>query len=210
MRGICDIYAWSMWHICALCWIPWTHSANTALTAEEGGGGKVIMIERGAYKDMHACLMSHPGPGPRKSAGTGPSLAIKSLTVEFHGHTCVAPFPSRGPSFPAPTITHSDGVSSQCACRRAAVGGPERARRRRPRVQRRLGPPPADQAHAPRARRRRGARLGAQQCVPSLSFHPCYHSPTVIPDYAKMRWIVRAPSYAELADLVKRVKACIE
>lgn len=32
----------------------------------------------------------------------------------------------------------------------------------------------------------------------------------VIPDYAKMRWIVRAPSYAELADLVRRVKACIE
>ena len=34
--------------------------------------------------------------------------------------------------------------------------------------------------------------------------------PNVIPDYAKMRWIVRAPSYAELAELVKRVKACIE
>lgn len=49
------------------------------------------MIRRGAYKDMHACLMAHPGPGPKKSAGTGPSLAIKSLTVEYFGHTCVLP-----------------------------------------------------------------------------------------------------------------------
>ena len=25
--------------------------------AEEGGGGKVILIERGGYKDMDACVM---------------------------------------------------------------------------------------------------------------------------------------------------------
>ena len=28
-----------------------------AVTAEEGGGGKVILIERGAYKDMDLCVM---------------------------------------------------------------------------------------------------------------------------------------------------------
>ena len=25
--------------------------------AEEGGGGKIILIERGGYKDMDACVM---------------------------------------------------------------------------------------------------------------------------------------------------------
>lgn len=33
---------------------------------------------------------------------------------------------------------------------------------------------------------------------------------TVIPDYAKMRWIVRAPSYDEMKALIDRVKACLE
>lgn len=26
-------------------------------TGEEGGGGKAIMLKRGGYSDMHACLM---------------------------------------------------------------------------------------------------------------------------------------------------------
>jgi hypothetical protein len=26
-------------------------------TAEEGGQGKVVLLEKGAYKEMHACLM---------------------------------------------------------------------------------------------------------------------------------------------------------
>lgn len=30
--------------------------------AEEGGGGKNILIKRGAYKSMDACLMLHPAP----------------------------------------------------------------------------------------------------------------------------------------------------
>ncbi|MCZ7535311.1 MAG: amidohydrolase [Acidimicrobiia bacterium] len=30
--------------------------------AEEGGGGKVLMLERGAFDDVHAALMVHPGP----------------------------------------------------------------------------------------------------------------------------------------------------
>lgn len=30
--------------------------------AEEDGGGKIDLIEAGAYKDVDACLMGHPGP----------------------------------------------------------------------------------------------------------------------------------------------------
>lgn len=47
------------------------------------------MIERGGYQGLDACLMCHPGPGPRKSAGTGPALATQVAEVEFFGHPCV-------------------------------------------------------------------------------------------------------------------------
>lgn len=55
--------------------------------AEEGGAGKVRLIEGGAYKDMDICLMCHPGPGPKLSSGVGPSLALNRLDVEYFGHT---------------------------------------------------------------------------------------------------------------------------
>ncbi|PCH36423.1 hypothetical protein WOLCODRAFT_28550 [Wolfiporia cocos MD-104 SS10] len=35
-------------------------------------------------------------------------------------------------------------------------------------------------------------------------------APNIIPDYAKMRWIVRAPTWAELEVLRERVKKCID
>lgn len=75
------------------------------ILAEEGGGGKIILIERGGYKDMDACVMyatfsfeflrphtlcrCHPGPGPSGSIGTGPSLAFQPIQVEYFGHTYV-------------------------------------------------------------------------------------------------------------------------
>ncbi|KAJ3512344.1 hypothetical protein NLJ89_g3574 [Agrocybe chaxingu] len=34
------------------------------LLAEEGGSGKVILLERGGYEGMDVCLMCHPAPGP--------------------------------------------------------------------------------------------------------------------------------------------------
>jgi len=55
--------------------------------AEEGGQGKLKLIDLGGYKEMDACLMAHPSPGEPKHAGTGPSLAVQALTVEFFGHT---------------------------------------------------------------------------------------------------------------------------
>ncbi|KAL1680643.1 hypothetical protein EV122DRAFT_207440 [Schizophyllum commune] len=56
--------------------------------AEEGGGGKVIMLKHGAYKGMSACLMCHPAPGPKGSVSLTSCLAIQHVEVEYFGHTC--------------------------------------------------------------------------------------------------------------------------
>lgn len=37
---------------------------------------------------------------------------------------------------------------------------------------------------------------------------PCFH--IVIPDYARMHWLTRAPTAAETAALTERVKKCFE
>lgn len=55
--------------------------------AEEGGQGKIKLLDRGGYADMDACLMAHPGPGEPRTAMTGPSLAIQGLEAEYFGHT---------------------------------------------------------------------------------------------------------------------------
>ena len=61
--------------------------------AEEGGGGKVKLITAGAYKDVDACLMVHPGPA--KMAGM---RARDAPTCESCG--CVpAPMKYSGQSF---------------------------------------------------------------------------------------------------------------
>lgn len=58
--------------------------------AEEGGGGKVILLERGAYDDMDICLMCHPGAGPPHSTSIGSSNAMESIQVEYFGHAAHA------------------------------------------------------------------------------------------------------------------------
>jgi len=58
--------------------------------AEEGGSGKVILLEKGAYKGMDACLMCHPAPGPIGSVSLSSCLALERLTVEYKGHTAHA------------------------------------------------------------------------------------------------------------------------
>lgn len=68
--------------------------------AEEGGGGKLKLIEAGAYKDCAACLMVHPGPGYRLSApirGVSyvPMLANIKKRAYFTGreaHAAIAPW----------------------------------------------------------------------------------------------------------------------
>jgi metal-dependent amidase/aminoacylase/carboxypeptidase family protein len=41
------------------------HGIESSLTsaAEEGGGGKVILLNEGVYKGIDACAMAHPGGG---------------------------------------------------------------------------------------------------------------------------------------------------
>ncbi|EPQ56574.1 amidohydrolase [Gloeophyllum trabeum ATCC 11539] len=65
--------------------------------AEEGGGGKVILLERGGYDEMDACLMCHPSPGPKCSAAISSSLSMQPIEVEYFGHPAhAAAFPWEG------------------------------------------------------------------------------------------------------------------
>ncbi|PPQ81021.1 hypothetical protein CVT26_002902 [Gymnopilus dilepis] len=58
--------------------------------AEEGGAGKVKLLEAGAYKGMDICLMCHPAPGPVGSVSLSSSLAIQQIIAEYKGHTAHA------------------------------------------------------------------------------------------------------------------------
>jgi amidohydrolase len=60
--------------------------------AEEGGGGKVLMLERGAFASVHAAMMVHPWPTERL---TGRCLAVAHFDVHFSGreaHASAAPW----------------------------------------------------------------------------------------------------------------------
>ncbi|MFB7878163.1 M20 family metallopeptidase [Nocardia sp. NPDC056064] len=59
--------------------------------AEESGGGKVLMLEAGAFDDIAMALMVHPGPSDIVGAR---SLALADLAITFHGreaHASAAP-----------------------------------------------------------------------------------------------------------------------
>ena len=59
---------------------------------EEGGGGKIILINKGAFKGVDVAMMAHPFDG---EACTMPALATRHLRVAFHGkgsHAAVAPW----------------------------------------------------------------------------------------------------------------------
>ncbi|KAI0718570.1 aminoacylase 1-like protein 2 [Cerioporus squamosus] len=58
--------------------------------AEEGGGGKLVLLDKGAYEGMDACVMCHPAPGPRHSLSLSSCLALQRITVEYQGHTAHA------------------------------------------------------------------------------------------------------------------------
>ncbi len=55
--------------------------------AEEGGGGKVFMIEHGVFRGVDAALMTHPLD---KCAVGERLLALSGLTIEFHGRAAHA------------------------------------------------------------------------------------------------------------------------
>jgi hypothetical protein len=67
--------------------------------AEEGFGGKIPIIEAGAYTDVDACMMVHPGPFTECPGFTGdaymPTLASLKFSVRFTGktaHAAMAPW----------------------------------------------------------------------------------------------------------------------
>ncbi|MGZ4704829.1 MAG: amidohydrolase, partial [Acidimicrobiales bacterium] len=62
--------------------------------AEEGGGGKVKMIERGAFTGVDAALMVHPAGGDLRAMNV---IAVQQLWVTYHGEAAhAAAFPYKG------------------------------------------------------------------------------------------------------------------
>ena len=55
--------------------------------AEEGGGGKVIMVEHGVFDNVDAAMMIHPGTKAMTTRGT---LASNKVEFEFFGRTAHA------------------------------------------------------------------------------------------------------------------------
>src|SRR6266849_4118514 len=50
--------------------------------AEEGGGGKILLLERGAFTGVHAAMMVHPAP---VDAAEPPVLALTQFRVRYTG-----------------------------------------------------------------------------------------------------------------------------
>lgn len=62
--------------------------------AEEGGAGKIIMLERGAFDGVHAAMMIHPSPTEIVEM---PMVAASHFTVRYHGKPAhAAGFPEEG------------------------------------------------------------------------------------------------------------------
>ncbi len=50
--------------------------------AEEGGGGKILMLDAGVFEGVHAAMMVHPAPDESLIL---PCLAVEHLTVRYRG-----------------------------------------------------------------------------------------------------------------------------
>ncbi|KAK0189039.1 hypothetical protein F5146DRAFT_1140603 [Armillaria mellea] len=136
--------------------------------AEERVGGKIILLERGAYKDMDLCIMCHPGPGPSNSSNFGTTTAMQEAEVEYFGqsaHAGAAPWEGTN-ALDAAFLAYSS------------------------------------------------ISVLRQQIKPDHRIHGILGgknwSANVIPDYAHMTWIVRAPTHGEVDEFAERVKACFE
>ncbi|THV05540.1 hypothetical protein K435DRAFT_647027 [Dendrothele bispora CBS 962.96] len=136
--------------------------------AEESGGGKILLLERGGFEEMDFCLMCHPAPGPSHSFDLGSSNAMQTFEVEFFGqsaHAGASPWEGTN-ALDAAFVAYSS------------------------------------------------ISLLRQQMRPDHRVHGIVSGkdwvPNVIPDYSKMRWIVRAPTWPELEVFVKRVQNCFQ
>jgi amidohydrolase len=55
--------------------------------AEEGGGGKILMLEKGAFDGLHAAMMVHPSP---IESATMACLAVQHFDVNYAGRSAHA------------------------------------------------------------------------------------------------------------------------
>jgi amidohydrolase len=69
--------------------------------AEEGGGGKIVMIDRGVFDEVHCALMVHPGPSDLLLPEV---LAAQTLEITYMGK------PAHAGSFPERGINAADAV----------------------------------------------------------------------------------------------------
>lgn len=70
--------------------------------AEEGGGGKIYMLERGGFDGLHAAMMMHPAP---YEAPGMPCLAVRHLNVRYQGRSAHAS------AFPEAGINAADAIT---------------------------------------------------------------------------------------------------
>ncbi|KAI0029188.1 hypothetical protein K488DRAFT_56990, partial [Vararia minispora EC-137] len=136
--------------------------------AEEGGCGKGILLERGGYEGMDACVMCHPSAGTDEHTMVTSSLALQMMEIEYHGRTAHAGAqPWQGINALDAAVLAYTSISAL-----------------RQQVK------PDHRLHGTLAGRNWAAN--------------------VIPDYAKMIWICRAPTWAEVEALRDRVISCLK
>lgn len=77
---------------------------------EEGAGGKVLMLDAGAFDDVDAALMFHPGD---RTLPIRHATACRKLTIEFHGVAAhAAGSPADGRSALAAIVQFFTGVDA--------------------------------------------------------------------------------------------------
>ncbi|MBW0512357.1 hypothetical protein O181_052072 [Austropuccinia psidii MF-1] len=133
--------------------------------AEETIGGKIQLIEKGAYSSMDACLMIHPAP----YGGLLDMLAISQVKVEYFGknaHAAAAPW---------------EGINALDA----AVSAYNNVSALRQQIR------PDERVH--------GVIKGSENWVSN-----------VIPDYAWLRYDIRAPTREGMEKLKQRVLRCFK
>ncbi|WP_308492355.1 M20 family metallopeptidase [Microbacterium terrisoli] len=133
--------------------------------AEEGGGGKVEMLDRGAFADLDLALMAHPAPVDVAEARP---LAVAHWHIEYTGKTAHAA------AYPTQAVNAADAFTIA----QVALG------------------------------------LLRQQLPADVRVHGIVTdagtAPNAIPGRSEGRWYVRAPSLAQLDELIPRIMACFE
>ncbi|MFJ6216680.1 M20 family metallopeptidase [Streptomyces sp. NPDC092296] len=62
--------------------------------AEEGGGGKILLLDRGGFDGVHAAMMIHPGP---LDVARAEPFAVAHNKIRYHGRAShAAAYPERG------------------------------------------------------------------------------------------------------------------